>query len=172
VTGRGVRVEVANRQRRLRIGERWVVTLVRQACRAIGIDQAEIGVVLVADRAMAAFNKEWLDHEGPTDVITFGLSEPTAASQRWPGVLAGDIVVSTQTAERVAAELGWSPRHETAYYIVHGLLHLAGYDDRSPVARATMRRHERRVMAALGLPSPPHVADHPKTGTSGVSSLR
>lgn len=169
---RGVMVEVANRQRRLRISDRWVAKLVRQACDVIGIDEAEITVVLVADRAMAAFNKEWLDHEGPTDVITFGLSELTKTGEKWPGVLSGDIVVSTQTAERVAAELGWSPRHETAYYIVHGLLHLAGYDDRTPAVRATMRRQEKRVMAALGLPPPPRVADRPQTASAGVSSLR
>lgn len=165
-------VEIANRQRRLRFGERWVVKLVRQACDEIGIEEAEITVVLVADQAMAAFNKKWLGHEGPTDVITFGLSEPTAAGQRWPGVLCGDIVVSTQTAARVAAELDWSPRHETAYYIVHGLLHLAGYDDRTPAVRATMRRQEKRVMAALGLPPPPRMADRPQAASAGASSLR
>jgi probable rRNA maturation factor len=104
---------------------------------------------------MAKLNEEWLEHQGPTDVITFGLSESTDEVDVWPGGLSGDIVVSTETACRMAAELGWSPENELAYYIVHGLLHLAGCDDTNAAARVKMRREERRVMVALGLPAPP-----------------
>jgi probable rRNA maturation factor len=71
------------------------------------------------------------------------------------GALHGDIAVSTETARRVARELGWQPRHEVAYYVVHGLLHLAGEDDHDPAARRKMRARERSVMAAAGLPRPP-----------------
>jgi probable rRNA maturation factor len=151
----GVVVEVSNRQRRLKTGSAWVRRLVEQACAAIGIDEAEISVVLLSDAAMAQVNEEWLEHEGPTDVITFLLSEATEEIEAWPGGLTGDIVVSTETACRVAAELGWPAENELAYYIVHGLLHLAGYDDTTALPRAAMRREERRVMKAIGLPSPP-----------------
>ncbi len=151
----GVVVEVSNRQRRLKAGAMQVREFVQKACGAIGIKSGEISVVLVGDAAMARVNEEWLQHEGPTDVITFGLSEATDEVETWPGGLAGDIVVSTETACRVAAELGWSAENELAYYIVHGLLHLAGSDDTDPAARAAMRREERRVMKAIGLPVPP-----------------
>jgi len=67
----------------------------------------------------------------------------------------GLLVVSTETACRVAAELGWSVEHELAYYIVHGLLHLAGYDDTTSAGRTGMRREERRVMKFIGFPAPP-----------------
>ena len=70
-------------------------------------------------------------------------------------VLAGDIVVSGETARRAARELGWQPRQELAYYVVHGLLHLAGYDDLTPGERRRMRKAERTVMVAAGLPAPP-----------------
>lgn len=155
MTERGVVVEVSNRQRRLKTGAEWVRRLVREACAVIGIEEAEISVLLVGDAAMAKLNEEWLEHQGPTDVITFGLSEPTDEVDVWPGGLSGDIVVSTETACRMAAELGWSPENELAYYIVHGLLHLAGCDDTNAAARVKMRREERRVMVALGLPAPP-----------------
>ncbi len=151
----GVVVEVSNRQRRLKTGASWIRELVGKVCSAIGIEEAEISVVLVGDAAMARVNEEWLEHKGPTDVITFGLSEATDEVETWPGGLAGDIVVSTETACRVAAELGWSAENELAYYIVHGLLHLTGSDDTDPAARAAMRREERRVMKAIGLPVPP-----------------
>jgi len=63
--------------------------------------------------------------------------------------------VSAETARRLARELGWQARHELAYYVVHGLLHLAGEDDGTPGERRRMRRRERAVMAAIGLPAPP-----------------
>lgn len=151
----GVVVEVSNRQRRLKASVAWVRQLVRGACSSLGIEEAEISVVLLGDAAMAEVNQEWLEHEGPTDVITFGLSEATDEVAAWPGGLSGDIAVSTETACRVAEELGWAAEHELAYYIIHGVLHLAGYDDTTSAARVKMRRAERRVMAAIGLPAPP-----------------
>ena len=101
MTERGVVVDVSNRQRRLKTSASWVRRLVREACAAIGIEEAEISVLLVGDAAMAKLNEEWLEHQGPTDVITFGLSEPTDEVDVWPGGLSGDIVVSTETACRM-----------------------------------------------------------------------
>jgi probable rRNA maturation factor len=77
-------------------------------------------------------------------------------------VLAGDIVVSTETARRMARAVGWTPRQELAYYIVHGVLHLTGYDDHTPADRRQMRARERAVMKACGLPVPP------RTRTAGT----
>jgi probable rRNA maturation factor len=99
---------------------------------------------------MARLHEEWLGIPGPTDVITFDLAAGGPADG-----LHGDIAVSAETARRMARELGWAPRHEVAYYVVHGLLHLAGYDDLVPDARRAMRARERGVMAAAGLPRPP-----------------
>ena len=70
-------------------------------------------------------------------------------------VLTGDIVVSTETARRMARAVGWTPRQELAYYIVHGLLHLTGYDDQTSAECRQMRARERAVMKACGLPVPP-----------------
>jgi probable rRNA maturation factor len=118
-----------------------------------GIDSAEICIRLVSDRSMAGLNRRWLGHEGPTDVITFPLSDDGEP------VLVGDIVVSTVTANRVAGELGWPARHELAYYVVHGLLHLAGYDDRTPADRRAMRAREKLAMRAAGLPAAPRATN-------------
>lgn len=144
-----VRVAVTNRQRSLAVDRRWLGTIVRDALDAIGAARAEIGVAIVDDRGIAALHDRWMGLPDPTDVITFDLSAPGS------GVLEGDIAVSAETAQRVARELGWQPRHELAYYVVHGLLHLAGEDDLEPVARRRMRARERAVLAAIGLPPPP-----------------
>ena len=146
---KAVTVEIADRQSAMRVSARSLERLVRTVLAFEGIDSAEIGIRLVGDRSMAALNKRWLGHVGPTDVITFPLSDEGEP------VLVGDIVVSTETARRVAGELGWPARHELAYYVVHGLLHLAGYDDRSPADRRAMRAREKLAMRKAGLPAAP-----------------
>ena len=147
-------VDVSDRQSLLRVSVRGLERLVRSALIAEGVEQAEIGVILVDDRRIAAVHRRWLGLAGPTDVITFDLSAGTAGPPG-AGVLAGDIVVSTETARRMARAVGWTPRQELAYYIVHGVLHLTGYDDHTAADRRQMRARERAVMKACGLPVPP-----------------
>lgn len=148
----GIQVEVIDRQRLVRVGAAWLARVVRRALERQRVDRAEISVLLVGDRRMARLHEEWLGEPGPTDVITFDLGADEPGDR---GSLRGDIVVSAETARRVAREFGWAPRHEVAYYVVHGLLHLVGHDDLDPVARRAMRARERVLMAAAGLPSPP-----------------
>jgi probable rRNA maturation factor len=147
-------VDVSDRQSLLRVSARGLERLVRSALIAEGVEQAEIGVILVDDRRIAAVHRRWLGLAGPTDVITFDLSAGTAGPPG-AGVLSGDIVVSTETARRMARAVGWTPRQELAYYIVHGVLHLTGYDDHTAADRRQMRARERAVMKACGLPVPP-----------------
>jgi len=145
-----IEVNVVDRQRAVRVSAGWLCRVVRRALERQGVSQAEITVVLVGDRRMARLHEEWLGVPGTTDVITFDLGHDGV-----DGGLRGDIVVSAETARRTARELGWAPRHELAYYVVHGLLHLAGHDDRDPGDRRAMRARERVLMAAAGLPRPP-----------------
>jgi probable rRNA maturation factor len=144
-----VAVEIANRQRVIAIDRRWLRDLVRRAVAAINAEHAEIGLAIVDDAGIAELHGRWMGLPDPTDVITFDLAGPGCAG------LHGDIAVSAETARRVAHDLGWQPRHELAYYVVHGLLHLAGEDDLDPAARRRMRTREREIMAAIGLPAPP-----------------
>jgi len=143
-----VSVEIADRQRLLHVDRGWLGRVVKSALRAAGIDRAQIGVLVLDDEAIAVLHERWLGIPGPTDVLTFDLAGGEEG-------LRGDIAVSAETARRAARELGWAPRHELAYYVVHGLLHLAGCDDRDPASRRRMRSMERQWMAAAGLPAPP-----------------
>lgn len=146
----GIQIDILDKQRAVRVGAAWLERVVRKALAREGVERAEISVLLVGDRRMAQLHEEWLGISGPTDVITFDLSAGRPADG-----LHGDIAVSAETARRTARELGWAPRHEVAYYVVHGLLHLAGYDDLVPEKRRAMRARERVLMAAAGLPRPP-----------------
>ncbi len=143
-------VEVLDRQRELRLDRRWLERVVLRAAARLRAPTAELCVLVVDDRRIAKLHEQWLGVAGPTDVITFDLSGDGPR-----GGLHGDLVVSAETARRTARELGWAPRHELAYYVIHGLLHLAGYDDHTAPDRRTMRARERTLMAAVGLPRPP-----------------
>ena len=144
-----ITVDIVNRQRAVPLDAAWLGRIGRRAIGAIGASAAEITVLVVGDRGIATLHDRWLGIPGPTDVLTFDLGGNGADR------LAGDIAVSIETARRAARELGWPPRCELAYYVVHGLLHLAGENDDTPGNRRRMRRRERAVMRAVGLPPPP-----------------
>lgn len=86
---------------------------------------AEISVIVISDRRMAELHRRFLNEPGPTDVITFQH---------------GEIVISAETAQRQARAFRKSLEHELRFYIAHGLLHLRGYDDKTPAGAAEMKR--------------------------------
>lgn len=113
----------------------------QELCTAVG---AEVSVTFVDDAAIAALNSEWLDREGSTDVISFGLGlEPLVA----------DIYISVETARRNAIHLGVEPQEELLRLVVHGVLHAAGYDhpeDETRGASAMFVLQERVIDLLLG----------------------
>jgi len=143
-----ISVEVVNRQKMVRVAAKWLETVARKAIAVLEVEAAEITVAIVDDAEISLLHEQWMRLPDPTDVLTFDLSG-------CDGDFAGDIVVSAETAARVATEVGWETKLELAYYVVHGLLHLAGLDDVTPGERRRMRRKEREVMVAIGLPPPP-----------------
>jgi probable rRNA maturation factor len=94
----------------------------------------EISVALVSDRRIAELHRRFMHESDPTDVITFQH---------------GEIVVSTQTAKRQARRFGTSLDHELRLYIVHGLLHLHGFDDKTAAGAAEMKRVQEKLVASL-----------------------
>ena len=95
---------------------------------------AAISIILVSDRRMAELHRRFLDLPGATDVITFQH---------------GEIFVSTETARTNAARFEKSFDYELRLYLVHGLLHLHGFDDKKPAAAARMKRTQGKLVAAL-----------------------
>ncbi|HEX8358495.1 MAG TPA: rRNA maturation RNase YbeY [Longimicrobium sp.] len=94
---------------------------VRHVLGAEGIEEAEISVALLDDAAIAAMNEEYLEHEGPTDVITFAMHEGDEPPL-------GDIYVGVEQAARQAAEWSATPAEEVLRLAVHGTLHVLGYE--------------------------------------------
>jgi probable rRNA maturation factor len=109
----------------------------------MGVTGAECGLVLVNDRSMARLNKRYRRTAGSTDVLSFPMREGPFAS--FSPSLLGDVVISAETADRQATAAGRSLREELAALLVHGILHLLGYDHQTPSDATRMRRLERRL---------------------------
>jgi probable rRNA maturation factor len=111
-----------------------------------GVRESKISLAFVDDTTIAGLNKRFLEHEGPTDVITFPLSGQGAKK------LEGEVVIGVEVAQREAVDRGHDVNTELCLYVIHGCLHLCGYDDRTPKAAAEMRRKEREYLRLLALP--------------------
>lgn len=102
--------------------------------------QAELSIVLVDEDTMSAYHEKYMDEAGPTDVLSFPMDElrPPADDEDPPEGLLGDIVLCPAVTARQAAEHGRTPDAEAEYLLVHGLLHLLGYDHATAEERAEM----------------------------------
>jgi probable rRNA maturation factor len=140
------RVAIASPQEVVPIDRGHVRGVVRAVLEGEGVAEAEISVAFVDNATIHRLNRRYLQHDEPTDVLSFPLSEPGA------GRLKGELVVGAEVALAQARERGHDVRAELALYVIHGLLHLCGHDDHDPAAAAAMRVRERHYLRLLGLP--------------------
>lgn len=109
--------------------------------------ESELSVVLCDDPFIHALNLRWRGVDAPTDVLSFAMGEGEIAALH-PEVL-GDVVISLDTAARQAVEHGHPPAREVRVLLVHGFLHLLGYDHLEPDDAEEMRGAEGRLLAVL-----------------------
>jgi len=115
----------------------------RRLLRGLRLPDAELSLVLVSDRQMQALNRRWRARDRPTDVLSFAQREGPGGA---PGGMLGDVVISVDTARRQAVERGSTVGREADRLLIHGLLHLLGYDhERSEAEARRMRRRERSL---------------------------
>lgn len=135
---------IRNRQRSRVVDTRLLRRLTVDALRNhLHVDAYELCLHLVDAEEMAQVNEQFLQHTGSTDVITFDLSDSQHGAS---GPVQGEIFISIPDAIAQAKEFKTTWQAELARYVIHGLLHLRGYDDLEPAARRTMKREENRLM--------------------------
>jgi probable rRNA maturation factor len=126
---------------------------VRSVCEHIlaegEISSGKINVVLVDSNTIQQFNRDFLCHDYPTDTISF----PTE-DRRSEGYLEGEVLACTEVAKERSEEFGWTAEEELFLYIIHGMLHLIGFDDDTPELRTVMQEKERYYLATLGIQVP------------------
>jgi len=117
----------------------------------------EISVRLTGDEAVRALNAEWRGKDKPTNVLSFPMSEAVELQNTkvaWPELLLGDIILARGVCEAEAAEKGVRFEDHAAHLLVHGTLHLLGYDHHDEDEAADMESREIRALSRLGIANP------------------
>lgn len=119
---------------------------------ALGFDDSELSVVVCNDAFIRPLNQEWRGKDTATDVLSFPQEEAESPGRfSSPPAILGDVVISTETALRQATELGHDVAIEIKALLVHGILHLVGYDHENPDDTGEMRAEEVRLLGVLGV---------------------
>jgi probable rRNA maturation factor len=122
----------------------------KDAARAVlegeGVRAGKVTLAFVDNAHIHRLNKQFLDHDEPTDVLTFPYTEPGAKSPE------GEVVIGYEVATEYAADRGHDTNLELLLYVIHGCLHLCGFTDADAKGARAMRAKEREYLAKLGLP--------------------
>ena len=146
-------------QYRLPDAERWLPALAERVLQSEQIDEAQLSVLITDDETVRELNRRYRGYDEPTDVLSFGLSElakpATDGEVAEPGFVLppnsnsqlGEVIVSLPTAQRQAREHDRPVDMELAHLLIHGILHLLGYDHYEPDEEREMRSREEKLLA-------------------------
>ena len=139
-----INVEINNDRLQVPLDHGRVRDAVQTILNDAAVSRAEISVAVVDDPTICRLHRAYLKQDGPTDVLSF-------VYEHREDLLEGEVIVSAETAAMTADWYGWTASEELLLYVIHGTLHLVGYDDTTAEARREMRRQERVVLARFGL---------------------
>jgi probable rRNA maturation factor len=134
-----VEIEIADSQKFVPLRRASVRRLVHQVLQAENVRSARIVLAFVDNQVIHRVNREHLAHDYPTDVITFPYQSPDVT-------IYGEIIISTEFAATQAPKFGHTAEQEIMLYIIHGLLHLVGYDDHEAGDAKQMKRRQEQLL--------------------------
>lgn len=138
-------VRLSNEQERVPLSLTKLKVVGKLILELLHLADVEVSFLFVTDRRIKIFNRQYRGKNRPTDVLAFsqmeGKSSPAVGSK-----LLGDVIISVDTTERQAPLYRHSFKEELILYMIHGVLHLLGYDDEQPAPRKIMRQEEERIM--------------------------
>ena len=147
-------VFITNEQDKIEIPAEWEEKINQVAAICLREDQlpedVEVDLLFVDHEAIREMNLEYRDKDSATDVLSFPMYEPDEEIDDEEEVLLGDIVISLERAQEQCEEYGHSLEREVMYLLVHGLLHLAGYDHMEEEDKKVMRAQEEKLLAQIG----------------------
>jgi probable rRNA maturation factor len=143
-----VRLALPSRSRQLpRLDSRLLRSRAVRALKEVGQSTSELSIAIVLDDEIAALNSEHRGKHSATDVLSFSLLDGEHSDQR--GKLLGDVVIGIETAARQARAAHRGLDAEVARLLIHGILHLLGWDHEEPAEGRRMRVEERRLWRAI-----------------------
>jgi probable rRNA maturation factor len=116
--------------------------------------QAVLGVILTDDAEQRQLNRTYRGKDSPTNVLSFAMADPAAPGPAGSPVLLGDVVLAFETVAREAAEQDKPLADHLRHLVVHGVLHLLGFDHETDTEAATMEARETAILKELGVPAP------------------
>jgi probable rRNA maturation factor len=137
-------IELSNEQESLQFDESRLKEAAQSILREAGFTAGSLSIAVVDDPTIHELNRQFLEHDYPTDVLSFLLEQDGKRIE-------GEVVASADTACRTAAQLGVPPEDELLLYVIHGSLHIVGHDDGDDAQRAEMRVAERKYLALFGV---------------------
>jgi probable rRNA maturation factor len=140
-------VSLANEQATHAIDAESLVAAATAVLEQSHFDSAQISLAVVDDPTIHELNRRHLNHDWPTDVLSFVLEDRD-------GHLEGEVIISAETAAAAASEIGWPASTEQLLYVIHGMLHLVGYRDKTELDAQKMRDTERAILARFGFEMP------------------
>ena len=147
-------VFITNEQDKIEIPAEWEEKINQVAAICLREEQlpedVEVDLLFVDNEAIREMNLEYRDKDSATDVLSFPMYEPDEEIDAEEEVLLGDIVISLERAQEQCEEYGHSLEREVMYLLVHGLLHLAGYDHMEEEDKKVMRAQEEKLLAQIG----------------------
>ena len=163
-----IEIELSDTQAHLTIDPAWVQRIVRAILKAEAVESATLSIGIMDNASIRVINARYLAHDWPTDVISFPYPDEMDAG------LAGELVISAEMAAETAVLGHFEPLNEVALYLVHGLLHLCGYDDQNADDVVLIRRREAEILAILAIDNPfGRVGQFPaRSEESGRESVR
>lgn len=126
--------------------------LVEQTNQPMRKERVELSLLFTNDMAMRSINAQWRGKDQPTNVLSFPASPMAPGAM--PGPMLGDIVLAYETIARESKDLGRNFENHLAHLLVHGYLHIFGYDHIVAEDAELMERHETRILATLGISDP------------------
>jgi len=140
-------IDIRNLQDRVNIDEAKVRSCAKRALIDMGEEGVELSILFVNDAYIKRLNSKYRDTDSKTDVLAFSMRQGEGISQH--SEILGDVVISTQTARREADRRKEPVQKELDLYLVHGILHLLGYDDEKPGDRKKMRAKEKELLGEM-----------------------
>ena len=141
-------VRIRNQQKKIRISQKWIKEVVKEILKDLGYQKWETSILLVDDKQIKVINKKYLHRNRPTDVISFSQIEGEFGHINTR--LLGDVVISVETARRQAKEASTTLQYEIAFLLIHGILHLLGYDHEGSAEKAReMRVKEKELLGKI-----------------------
>jgi probable rRNA maturation factor len=139
-----LQIEISDEQSLVEVDEARVREAVASILADEGYATAYVSIAIVDDATIRPLNARYLGHDYATDVLSFVLEQDDSK-------LEGEVIVSAQTAQASAERFGWRADDELLLYVIHGTLHLVGYDDLTEEALPAMRARERHYLSHFGL---------------------